>query len=248
MSNPHLQPHHQLRVRCRIGSLDLDVDLKFSAQWTLLFGPSGSGKSSLLRAACGLLECEGIAFARHQLDADWLTLQDAHTHTPPHLRGLSWAPQHAALLPHLNVRENIEFSVRADNSTAQNQALIADAMRLFRIDDLASRKPRDLSGGERQRVSLARAFAVPGCKLMLLDEPFTGIDHALRNELLPGMRTWLGDRNIPTLSVTHDVEEALQLEAQVVLLHDGKVEAEGPASEVLQVERDRLMSSLSQPR
>ncbi|MEO7029800.1 MAG: ATP-binding cassette domain-containing protein [Acidobacteriaceae bacterium] len=248
MSNPHLQPHHRLDVHCRIGSLHIDVDLELSAPWTLLFGPSGSGKSSLLRAACGLLEWKGIAFSRQQPDGNWLALQEASTRIPPHLRGLRWAPQHASLFPHLTVRENIEFGTRADNSTAQNKDLISEAMRLFRIDNLVSRKPCDLSGGERQRVSLARAFAASGCMLMLLDEPFNGIDHALRDELLPEMRAWLHDHNIPALSVTHDVEEALQLQADVVLLRDGKVEAQGPASEVLHAERERLLQSLGLSR
>ncbi len=249
MSDPHQHPHHRLGVRCRIGSLQIEVDLELSAPWTLLFGPSGSGKSSLLRAACGLSDCEGVTFARHLHEDNWLTLQDDSDHMPAHLRDLRWAPQHASLFPHLTVRENIEFGTRcAHSSTAQNQARIADAMRLFRLDNLVSRRPRDLSGGERQRVNLARAFAAPGCKLMLLDEPFNGIDHALRDELLPEMRAWLRDHNIPALSVTHDVEEALQLQADVVLLRDGKVEAQGPASEVLQKDRVRLMSSLSQLR
>ena len=80
---------------------------------------------------------------------------------------------------------------------------------------------------------------------MLLDEPFNGIDHTLRNELLPEMRTWLRDRGIPALSVTHDVEEALQLQAEVILLREGKVEAEGYVTKVLHAERDGLLQSLA---
>jgi molybdate transport system ATP-binding protein len=231
---PNPLAHHRLAVDCHIGSLALKVDLELSAPWTLLFGPSGSGKSSLLRAACGLLDC---TFTRLTGNT-WQPLQN----TPPHQRHLSWAPQHASLFPHLTVRENIEFGTRAVNSP--NPTLIADAMHLFRIDNLAHRKPRDLSGGERQRVSLARAFATPNCKLMLLDEPFSGIDHTLRDELLPAMRAFLEARGIPTLSVSHNVEEALQLEAEVILLSDGKVEAQGPASEVLHTERERLLRNL----
>jgi molybdate transport system ATP-binding protein len=241
--NVQSRHHHKLKVQCRIGSLALDVDLKLSTQWTLLFGPSGSGKSSLLRAACGLLDGNGISFSRQQPDDHWIALE----HTPPHLRNLSWAPQNASLFPHLTVAENIAFAARSTAGPADHQALIADSMRLFRIGDLTARMPRDLSGGERQRVSLARAFATPGCRLMLLDEPFNGIDRTLRDELLPEMRAWCRDRGIPVLSVSHDVEEALQLQAEVVLIRDGKVEAQGDVAKVLSTERERLMHSLNRP-
>jgi molybdate transport system ATP-binding protein len=243
-----LRHHHKLAVQCQVGSLDIDVNLDLHANWTILFGPSGSGKSSLLRAACGLIGSESITFQRLQPDETWRTLQDTNTQTPPHLRSLSWAPQHTSLFPHLTVRENVEFaSCYGQSGTTDHQSLVAESLRLFRINHLASRTPQDLSGGERQRVSLARAFATPDCKLMLLDEPFTGIDHTLRNELLPEMRAWLRDRGIPALSVTHDVEEALQLQADVILLREGKIEAEGYVSKVLHAERDRLIRSLNRP-
>jgi molybdate transport system ATP-binding protein len=244
LANVQLRHHHKLTVKARIGALALDIDLNLSAQWTLLFGPSGSGKSSLLRAACGLLDGNDISFSRREPDDHWVALE----HTPSHRRGLSWAPQNASLFPHLNVRDNITFAARcAGNTGTENQALIADSMHLFRIGDLASRMPRDLSGGERQRVSLARAFATPNCQLMLLDEPFNGIDRTLRDELLPEMRAWCRDRDIPVLSVSHDVEEALQLQAEVVLIRDGRVEAQGYVTKVLQTERARLLRSLSEP-
>ena len=242
-ANVQLRHHHKLKVHARIGSLALDVDLELSTQWTLLFGPSGSGKSSLLRAACGLLDGNGISFSRQQPVDHWIALE----HTPSHLRNLGWAPQNASLFPHFNVAENIAFAARSTAHPAEHQALIADSMRLFRIGDLASRMPRDLSGGERQRVSLARAFATPSCQLMLLDEPFNGIDRALRDELLPEMRAWCRDRRVPVLSVSHDVEEALQLQAEVVLIRDGRVEAQGYVTKVLQAERARLLRSLSEP-
>jgi molybdate transport system ATP-binding protein len=240
-----LRHHHQLSVRRHLGSLDLDVKLELSAQWTLLFGPSGSGKSSLLRAACGLLNGESIRFARQQSDDAWQVLQDAKTNVPSQRRGIGWAPQSASLFPHLSVRENIAFGARCSGtSTAKSQALIADAMKLFRIDALAPRMPGDLSGGERQRVNLARAFARPNCKLLLLDEPFTGIDHTLRDALLPEMRAWSNDRGIPVLSVSHDVEEAFQLQAEVIVLREGKITANGHVSKVLDAERNSLLKHL----
>ena len=233
-------PHHKLSVQRRIGSLDIDAGLALFAPWTILFGPSGSGKSSLLRAACGLLTNNGIRVERRISNDEWLNL----TNTPTHQRNISWAPQQPSLFPHLNVRQNISFG-QAVSPGKWDYATLENVIDLFKLEPLLSRLPSVLSGGERQRVSLARAFATPNCKLMLLDEPFTGIDHTLRNELLPEMRAFLRDRNIPALSVTHDIEEALQLQAEVILLREGKVEAQGPASQILHAERTRLLHSLN---
>ena len=236
--------HHRLSVDHRVASLHLHADLNLSTQWTILFGPSGSGKSSLLRAVCGLLSRHGIRLTRREgNEAEDLTLQDETTFVPPHLRAIRWAPQTDSLFPHLSVRQNILFGTTAIDSTVNNETL-NEIITLFQLEPLLNRLPRDLSGGERRRVALARAFAAPDCQLMLLDEPFSGIDRTLRDELLPQMRAWLRDRGIPALSVTHDVEEALQLQAEVVLIRDGKIEDWGYASKVLGAERDRLRLNL----
>jgi molybdate transport system ATP-binding protein len=235
--------HHRLSVDQRVGPLHLHANLKLSSMWTILFGPSGSGKSSLLRAACGLLGHHGIRLTRWQGDeGPDLVLQDEKVFVPTHLRAIRWVPQSASLFPHLTVRQNILFGATATATSPHDEAEITN---LFKLDPLLNRLPRDLSGGERRRVALARAFAAPDCQLMLLDEPFSGIDRSLRDELLPQMRAWLRDRGVPVLSVTHDVEEALQLQAEVVLIRDGKIEDWGYASKVLAAERDRLRLNLS---
>jgi molybdate transport system ATP-binding protein len=233
--------HHRLSVDHRLGPLHLRADLNLSSQWTVLFGPSGSGKSSLLRAACGLLGRQGIRVVRQQ-EGETEVLQDETTFIPPHLRAIRWAPQSDSLFSHLSVHQNIRFGATATASKSHDEAEIIS---LFKLQPLLNRLPRDLSGGERRRVALARAFAAPGCRLMLLDEPFTGLDRTLRDELLPRMRAWLRDRGIPVLSVTHDVEEALQLQAEVALIRDGKIETQGYVTKVLAAERDRLRLGLS---
>jgi molybdate transport system ATP-binding protein len=233
--------HHRLSVDHHLGPLHLQANLDLSAQWTILFGPSGSGKSSLLRAACGLLGRHGIRFTRHQQN-EAEVLQDESTFVPPHLRDLRWAPQNDSLFPHLTVRQNVLFGATGTASKPHDEAEI---IALFKLQALLNRLPRDLSGGERRRVALARAFAAPGCRLMLLDEPFAGLDRTLRDELLPRMRAGLRDRGIPAVSVTHDVEEALQLQAEVVLVRGGRIETQGYATKVLAPERDRLQLFLS---
>ena len=115
---------------------------------------------------------------------------------------------------------------------------------LLRIAALADKLPRALSGGEAQRVNLARAAAAAST-LLLLDEPFTGLDPALRSELIHDLRAWAGDRNLSVLSVTHDVAEAFQLNAEVIQLAEGRVIQQGPAATVLAEERARLLAQLN---
>lgn len=236
--------HHRLRVDARLGPLHLQAKLHLTAPWTVIFGPSGSGKSSLLRAACGLLPRGTADFAEYSTDTGWHDIETPRHTTPPHLRSIGYAPQGAVLFPHLSVEENIAFAATARRSHAQNTQIIAEAIALFELSTLANRMPRDLSGGERQRVNLARAFAVPSARLMLLDEPFTGIDRACRDRLVPAMQQHIAQLGIPVLSVTHDVEEALLLKAEVIRLDRGAALAQGPAGEVLAEERTSILQTL----
>ncbi|MGA7156593.1 MAG: ATP-binding cassette domain-containing protein [Acidobacteriaceae bacterium] len=235
-------PHFRLQLATHLGALHLNVDLALTAPWTVIFGPSGSGKSTILRAACGLLPHAKIQSSiatnggREELDG--------HHHLPPHQRRLGYAPQGAVLFPHLTARENIAFPAAAHHDQAAIPRLTTTAIKLFDLESLAARMPRDLSGGERQRVNLARAFAVPAPRMFLLDEPFTGVDRALRDALLPRMQRHAAQLGIPVLSVTHDVEEALMLGAEVIRLHDGAIVDQGPASQVLAGERARILQIL----
>ena len=245
MSSPSapLQPHHRLSVDAHFGPLHLLARLHLAAPWTVIFGPSGSGKSSLLRAACGLLHPAVVEFSTHPAnDAGWLEVQGRHHNTPVHQRSIGYAPQGSVLFPHLSVRENIAFAAQARHIPDDHS--ITAAIDLFELARLAHRMPRDLSGGERQRVNLARAFAVPSVRLLLLDEPFTGVDRNLRDILLPRMQQHAEHVGIPILSVTHDVEEALLLDAEVIRIEQGAVIDQGPAARVLADERARMLTVL----
>jgi molybdate transport system ATP-binding protein len=233
--------HHTLRVDARLGPLQLAAGMKLSAPWTILFGPSGSGKSSILRAACGLIPAAKVHFAR-ALPGGSEKLQTHSSSIPTHLRNLGYAPQGSVLFPHLNVRQNVAFAT--DIRKSPSPPSTDTALDLFQLAPLAHRLPRDLSGGERQRVNLARAFAVPAPHLILLDEPFTGVDRSLRDLLLPRMQQHALDRGIPVLSVTHDIEEALILHAEVLRIENGVILDQGPAAEVLADERARMLNIL----
>jgi molybdate transport system ATP-binding protein len=163
---------------------------------------------------------------------------------------MAYVPQHSAVFPHLTVRQNLIFpaAVRTHGFTralsTSNRQAIDDAIAIFALRPLLDRSTALLSGGELKRVSLARALATPGIRLLLLDEAFTGLDRSLRDTLISEMKLWLASRNIPTLSVTHDVEEALLLNAEVVRIDRGKVIAQGPVVEALRSERMQMLHTL----
>jgi molybdate transport system ATP-binding protein len=238
-----LVPHHRLQVVADVGALRMDIALAFAAPWTVIFGPSGSGKSSLLRAMCGLLPGAQVSFERRDAD-EWTAVEELRTAQ----RKLGYAPQQAALFPHLNVRKNVGFATaqrpKGRAAWKRAEAVVEGALELFALGDLEDRMPRELSGGEGQRVNLARAFVVPGARLMLLDEPFSGVDRKQRDAMLPKMKSWLAELDLPVISVTHDVDEALLLGAEVVRLELGQVVAQGPAVEVLAEERVRMLANL----
>ncbi len=237
--------HHRLRVAGRIGSLQIGAQIDFAAPWTVLFGPSGSGKSSLLRAMCGLHPAWSVDFERLVPPTRGTVLQAERTFVPPESRFLAYAPQNAALFPHLTVGDNVRFPASLRGRVLERSSLPREAMELLKLDGLAARHPRTLSGGERQRVSLARALATPDAKLLLLDEPFAGVDRALRDEVIPALRLWCSTRDLPVISVTHDVDEVFRLGAEVVRLKEGRVSGQGPARDVLADEVERVQSALN---
>ncbi len=237
------EPHHRLRVEGGVGTLAFDVAADFHAPWTVLFGPSGCGKSTLLRAMCGLIHHLKVSFARRDQAGTWNTIEDRARREAPEHRSLAYAPQQAVLFPHLSVEQNVGFASVVTQSSATD--LVPETLAFFALEPLAQKMPRTLSGGERQRVSLARAFAVPHPRLMLLDEPFTGLDRSLRDDLLPRMRSWAYRRGIPVISVTHDVDEVYLLAADVIRLRQGRIVAQGAPKEVLGDEADRILRTLS---
>jgi len=116
-------------------------------------------------------------------------------------------------------------------------------LELVEATHLADRSPRRLSGGEAQRVALARALA-PMPRLLLLDEPLSALDAGSRDQILTRLQSWLAGENIQTILVTHDAADALATEAEVALISEGKLTAIGPASQVLALERERLLARL----
>jgi molybdate transport system ATP-binding protein len=222
----------EVDVRHQLGTLALTASIRAAAPWTVLFGPSGSGKSTILRTIAGLVRPDEGAVSvlgeRVVGDGVWV---------PPHLRRVRWAGQRAALFPRETVGRNI-----AMGADAQGKDELDRALEVFGLRELQDKRPAELSGGERQRVSVVRAAIGARGRVLLLDEPFAGLDAGVRDGLIAGLREWLGET--PVISVTHDVGEACLLGAEVVRVDQGKVVAQGVVGEVLGAERERLRGIL----
>jgi iron(III) transport system ATP-binding protein len=191
-------------------------------EFVCLAGESGCGKSTLLRLIAGL---EALQNGRIERGGEALSTPE-HA-LPPEKRRIGLVFQHASLFPHLNVRDNVCFGMRP-KSREKAHALLEQVRFSGREEDY----PHTLSGGEQQRVALARALAAEP-ELLLLDEPFASLDYDLRKQLRTDIHALLKARGIPTLMVTHDPQEALQLADRIVLLGpQGTVEQIGTPREL----------------
>ena len=243
-------PHLSLRIQHRLGALALDLAFELTQPWTVLFGPSGSGKTTVLRAIAGFVRPDaGRIVSRFDERESVMTDTSRNIFISAHERSVRVAGQGAALFPHKTVRENIAFGARSQTDGTSAGEIVEESMTRFQLRALAEKLPSMLSGGERQRVVIARAataaVSVGTGSLLLLDEPFTGQDLRLRDELIEELRGWLALIRRPVLSVTHDVGEAFQLGAEVIKLSEGRVVLQGPAATVLAEERARLMEQLA---
>jgi molybdate transport system ATP-binding protein len=254
---PPLRTELAVRLRHRAGALDIDVDFKLYERWTVLFGPSGSGKTTILKAIAGLLRPDEAQIACTVMTGSkserTFVFVDTETgcFLPAHKRVVRLAPQQAALFPHLSILENTMYGfremVRDEQEKKARDNYLKKLLSDFQIAHLVDEYPAALSGGEAQRVNLARAAAASGSRLLMLDEPFSGLDVKLRDELITSLRERQERRRMPVLSVTHDVAEVFQLGAEVIKIADGKVVEQGPVEVVLAEERRRLLAQLGNP-
>jgi len=200
---------------CAVDDLSFRIE---EGEFVTLLGPSGCGKSTTLHAIAGLVEpTEG----RIRLRGDNVT------DLPPEKRNIGMAFQSTALFPHMTVRENIAYGLKMHGySKADIEDRVEESLTLVDMPEHGEHKPGELSGGQQQRVSLARALAYEP-DILLLDEPLTGLDRVLQEE----MRSWLRriqlEIGVTTLYVTHDQEDALSMSDKVVVLRNGRAEQIG---------------------
>ncbi|GGR81712.1 ABC transporter ATP-binding protein [Deinococcus sedimenti] len=197
-----------------VGPLTLDVA---AGEFLCVVGPSGSGKSTLLSLLAGFLKPQS---GQIRLGGEVVR--------GPHPR-LTLVQQEAALFPWLTVAGNVAFGLRGV-PRAERSARVLEALRQVNLSGFESRRPHELSGGQRQRVALARALVTrPG--LLLLDEPFSALDHATRTTLSGELLTLWRQSGVTVVFVTHQLEEALHLGQRVVALRGGQVALDAPAAQ-----------------
>ena len=204
--------------------LEASLDVRLAGV-TAVFGPSGCGKTTLLRAIAGL-ERE----ARGRIEFDGTTWQDGRTFIPIRERRAGLVFQDARLFSHLTVKGNILYGHR--RTPAGERLFVPDTViRLMDLEPLLGRRVSSLSGGERQRVSFARAV-LANPRLLLMDEPLASLDQERKEEILPFIERLAGELRIPTLYVSHEIDEVVRLASDLVLVSSGRVVASGPIEEV----------------
>ncbi len=201
---------------------DVSVDVP-AGSLTALLGPSGGGKSTLLRIIAGLESPDAGQVCIEGRDMTGVTPQE---------RGVGFVFQHYAAFKHMTVRENVAFGLRIrKRPKAQVARRVDELLSLVQLSQFAKRYPSELSGGQRQRMALARALAVEP-SVLLLDEPFGALDANVREELRAWLRRLHEEMPVTTLFVTHDQEEAMELADQIVVVSHGRVEQAGTPTEL----------------
>ncbi len=194
-----------------IGALRLDLGFTAGPGVTALLGPSGAGKTTVLRWLAGLTELPG------RLLVDGESWQDSSHIVPPHRRRVGYVVQGSNLLPHLSVAQNLAYAARRGGRPVDRTLVERTG-----VAPLLDRMPAGLSGGEAQRAALARAL-VAGPRLLLLDEPLSALDVRSRAALAAYLAELLPELGIPVLLVTHDPAEAARLATRQLEMADGRL-------------------------
>ncbi|MBL8697448.1 MAG: ABC transporter ATP-binding protein [Alphaproteobacteria bacterium] len=213
---------HRFGERRVLERIDLKVD---PGELVCLVGPSGCGKTTLLRLAAGLEDLQAGSIA-----IDGCAIAEPGYSLPAENRGVGFVFQDYALFPHLDVAGNVAFGIERLRGAARDER-IATVLRQVGMQDYSAAYPHQLSGGQQQRVALARALA-PRPRVLLLDEPFSGLDARLREQIRDDTLHVLKDSGAATLMVTHDPEEAMFMADRLVVMNAGRIEQAGRPAEV----------------
>jgi molybdate transport system ATP-binding protein len=215
----------------------LDISIEVSPGITILFGPSGAGKSTLLDCIAGLSRPGEGQIA---IGADVLFDSSRGINHPPQKRRTAYVFQTLALFPHLSAEQNVAYGLK-DLKEEDRQNRVGEILKAFRVEKLRKQKPGEISGGERQRIALARSL-VTGPRVLLLDEPLTGLDAELKAAIVDDLRAWNAANGIPILYVTHSREEVDALGDRVIALDNGRVISAGAPMEVLNAPRRKKLA------
>jgi len=214
------------KIEAPVGAIRLQLDLALSHPATGLFGSSGAGKTSLVEIVAGLRRPRT---GRFLLDGEVLSDAATGTFVPPERRGIGYLPQDLALFPHLSVEENIAYGRPPVGKAGPDREQVIDFLEL---GPLLKRSITRLSGGEKQRTAFARAL-LAGPRLLLCDEPLTGLDRERKERIIGHLRRLLEEFRIPMIYVSHDREELSALCGEVIVLEAGAVLRRGEPAAIL---------------
>jgi len=219
------------RFAARPDSRAFELDLAFRAEAgvSILFGPSGAGKTLTLDSIAGFVRPDE---GRILVDDVLLFDSGANVSLEPRARRCGYVFQNYALFPHMTLRENLAFAAMK-LPRLEKRRRVAEMLERFRLDEVGGRRPHELSGGQKQRGSIARAL-LASPRVLLLDEPARGLDPVLRGELYAVLRQVRGTFKIPMLLVTHDLEECFELGEQMFVLDEGRLVQSGTPAAILE--------------
>lgn len=225
---PRWPQHIAVDVASRLGAFDIDARFQADDGVTVLFGPSGAGKTTILNMIAGVIRPDR---GRIVCGDDVLVDTAAGIYVPTHKRRIGYVYQDSQLFPHLTVGQNLKFG--AWFARGENEALPFDTVvDTLGITELLGRRPTRLSGGEKHRVALGRALLARP-RLLLMDEPLASLDGARKEEILPLIERVRDEFGVPIFYVTHAVDEARRLASTAVMISGGRVTASGRADDVL---------------
>lgn len=218
-------------IRKTFGGKTVISDLSMiisSGSFTTLLGPSGCGKTTLLRMIAGLETPDSGTIT---LGGNCVFSSEKRVNTPPEKRGLGFVFQDFALWPHMKVRDNVAFGLKAQKNTGDIEKKVREALHAVQLDDYGERYPSELSGGQQQRVSFARAIVTePEC--ILFDEPLSALDALLREEMRSELRSLVTERCITSVFVTHDQTEAMSMSDKIAVMSGGQIEQYASPEEI----------------
>jgi molybdate transport system ATP-binding protein len=218
-------------------SFILDVSIEASPGITILFGPSGAGKSTLLDSVAGLARPDE---GRIVTGSDVLFDSARGIDVPAPKRRTAYVFQTLALFPHLSAEENVSYGLM-DLQEEERRKRVEAILKAFRVEKLRRQRPGEISGGEKQRIALARSL-VTEPRVLLLDEPLTGLDAELKAAIVDDLRAWNAAKGIPILYVTHSREEVDALGERVIALDKGRVVSAGAPMDVLDAPRRKKLA------
>lgn len=212
--------HLQKKLNASAGKMLLDLKTEIEqGKFVTLYGKSGAGKTSTLRILAGLLKPD---FGKFSIHGNVLLDTSQKINFPPQKRKIGFVFQDYALFPNMSIFENLSFALQKN----QSKKILDELIEIMEIGDLQNQKPHRLSGGQQQRVAVARAL-VQKPELLLLDEPLSALDEAMRNKIQKYILEVHREFNLTTILISHDLAEVLKMSDEVLVLDDGKIIEQG---------------------